>query len=100
MAVWRADTTHFTADDSLYHTADGWHLDDLTVMWTADTTHFTVDDNLYHTADGWHDDVAAGLTNQRGGWYGFQNQQAFAARLRDDEQVILSVIKTFLEEAA
>ena len=24
-------------------------------VWTADANHFTVDDNVQHTADGWHD---------------------------------------------
>ena len=27
MAVWTWDATHFTWDDSTYHTWDGWHID-------------------------------------------------------------------------
>ena len=65
----------------------------------ANAAHFTVDDNLYHTADGWHDDAAYNdsVGGKGGGgssnWAGVQ----YPIRLLNaDDEAIMLVIKEFV----
>lgn len=92
---WTADFT-FTVD-SLNYTADGAILTD---SWRADTDHFTVDDDLYHTADGWHQDEEPAEKAIWGPGLEKYLQADHLHRLQREDEMILRVIEEFLEEAA
>ena len=99
--VWTADFT-FTVD-TLNYTADGYYVLEAS-LWTADADHFTVDDHLYHTADGWHDDVSYNAGG-RGSWLIRPDNVASMDRYRQErlqreDEAILAVIEEWLEKAA
>lgn len=64
-------------------------------LWTADANHFTVDDNVNHTADGWHNDDE-GRAGAGDGRKRYRKSRFNIAQLRHEDEMILSMIKRFM----